>query len=148
MTMARAAAIILKGGSLALIKRNRAGQIYYIFPGGQIEEGESQIETVAREIKEELGLEVNVGPLVAEVIFKGKSQFHYLAEVISGEFGTGQGEEILGLVPTAYGTYAPVWVPVAELLQRDIRPRPVAELVLRSQIDGWPREALLIKESN
>lgn len=146
--MARAAAIILQNNSLALIERNRAGQIYYIFPGGQIEDGESQIETVAREVKEELGLEVNVGPLVAEVIFKGKSQFHYLADVISGEFGTGQGEEILGLVPTEYGTYAPIWVPLDELLQRDVRPRPVAELVLKSQSDGWPREGLLIKESN
>ena len=68
--MARAAAIILQNNSLALIERNRNGQIYYLFPGGQVEAGESQVETVTREVKEEIGLEISVGRLIAEVIFK------------------------------------------------------------------------------
>jgi len=58
--MARAAAIILQNNSIALIERKRAGQIYYLFPGGQIENGESKIETVVREVKEELGLDVTM----------------------------------------------------------------------------------------
>ncbi len=146
--MARAAAIILQNNSVAMIERNRAGQTYYLFPGGQIEDGESQIATVVREIKEELGLDVMVGQLVAEIVFKGKSQFHFLAKIVSGKFGSGKGLEILGLVPTEYGTYAPVWVPIKELKDRDVRPRVVAELVERSQKVGWPINPLVTDESN
>jgi 8-oxo-dGTP pyrophosphatase MutT (NUDIX family) len=146
--VARAAAIIIQNNLLALIERNRSGQIYYLFPGGQIEHGESQVDTVVREVKEELGLDVKVRDLLAEVVFKGKSQFHYLSEIIGGEFGTGQGAEILGKVPTEYGTYLPVWVRLSEVLQRDIRPRAVAELVVKSLSEGWPRERSLIQDSN
>jgi len=80
------------------------------------------------------------------VIFKDKSQFHYLADIVSGEFGTGQGDEILGLIPTEYGTYTPIWVPLDELMDRDVRPRVVAELMLKSRDDGWPKKSLKIEE--
>lgn len=146
--MARAAAIILQNNEIALIERNRNGQVYYLFPGGQVEEGESQIETVVREVREELGFEVTVGPLIAEIIFKGKSQFYYLVEIVSGEFGTGTGVEMLGLVPSEYGTYTPIWIPIDGLLNLDIRPRVVADLVVQSHELGWPAKHLVSEESN
>lgn len=145
--MSRVAAIILKENSLALIERKRAGLTYYVFPGGQIEDGESQVEALMREIKEELGLEINAGRLVAEVVFQGASQFFYLAEIVGGEFGAGRGEEMLGLVAVERGTYTPVWSPLAALLQRDVRPRAIAELVIRAQASGWLQDCLLIRES-
>ncbi|HLD93572.1 MAG TPA: NUDIX domain-containing protein [Anaerolineales bacterium] len=146
--MARAAAIILQNNSLALIERNRNGQIYYLFPGGQVEAGESQVETVTREVKEEIGLEISVGRLIAEVIFNGKSQFHYLADILGGEFGTGMGEEFLSRLPSEYGTYSAVWIPLTDLLKLDLRPKAVVDLVVRSQTDGWPRESLVVKEGD
>ena len=146
--MARAAAIILQNDSVAMIERNRAGQIYYFFPGGQIEEGESQKDTIVREVKEELGLDVKVGNLLAKVIFNARSQFHFLAEIMGGEFGTGNGDEMLGKVPSAYGTYSPVWVPVNELKNRDVRPRVVAELIEKSSKVGWPTEPIVTDDSS
>jgi len=49
-------AIILRGGKVAMEYVTRDG--YYKFPGGGIDEGETQIETLCRETREEAGLVV------------------------------------------------------------------------------------------
>lgn len=146
--MARAAAIIIQNDSVALIKRQREDRLYYLFPGGQIEQGETHPQTVTREIKEELGLNVIVGPLIAEVVFKGKSQYHYLATVTGGTFGTGDGAEMRNLVPSEYGTYTPVWVQLTDLPLQEVHPKFVSELVLKSQRYGWPQKALLCRDGD
>ena len=51
----RGAAIIVQKGKIALIKRIREDETYYVFPGGGIEEGETPEEATRREIFEELG---------------------------------------------------------------------------------------------
>lgn len=48
--------VILKGDKLALVYSKKYN--YYKFPGGGIDEGESHIQTLIREVKEESGLEV------------------------------------------------------------------------------------------
>jgi len=97
--MSRAGAILIQDGAIALIKRERTGELYYVFPGGQIEAGETLEAAVVREIQEELGLTVEVGPLVAEVSFRGKRQYYCLATVIGGRFGAGDGPEMAGHYP-------------------------------------------------
>ncbi len=46
----RGAAIIVQEGKIALIKRIREDETYYVFPGGGIEEGETPEEATRREI--------------------------------------------------------------------------------------------------
>ena len=90
----RAAALIVQGGSIALIERQRPTGHYYTFPGGGIEPGETAHEAVVREAREELGLAIEVHQLVADVRYRGRAQHHFLAEVTGGEFGSGTGEEM------------------------------------------------------
>ncbi len=58
MTRNRGAAIIVQEGKIALIKRIREDETYYVFPGGGIEEGETPEEATKREIFEELGVHI------------------------------------------------------------------------------------------
>lgn len=51
----RGAAIIVQEGKIALIKRIREEETYYVFPGGGIEECETPEEATKREVYEELG---------------------------------------------------------------------------------------------
>ncbi len=44
----RGSAIILENNQVALIKRVRDGQVYHVFPGGGIEEGESPEQAAIR----------------------------------------------------------------------------------------------------
>ena len=53
--------ILLKHNNKYLvIKQNFKGTVYYDLPGGRIEYGEDPYETLHREIKEELGIEVSI----------------------------------------------------------------------------------------
>ena len=65
--MARAAALIVNDGQIALIERRRSrrGALYYLFPGGQVEDSESPDAAAVREGEEEFGLRVAVERLVA-----------------------------------------------------------------------------------
>jgi 8-oxo-dGTP diphosphatase len=58
------AAIICMNGKVLCMRRGLGKYLYlqnkYEFPGGKMEKGETQIEALKREIKEEMGYELNV----------------------------------------------------------------------------------------
>ena len=61
------AAIIEKDGKILIAKRKQNDNLFsgfWEFPGGKIEEGETPEECMARELKEELDIEVEVGELI------------------------------------------------------------------------------------
>ncbi len=135
--MARARAVIIQDGAVALIERRRDGRLYYVFPGGGVEGDETPRQAAVREAREELGLVVAPGPLIAEVVRDGETQFFYLASVTGGAFGSGDGPEMTGAAP-ARGTYTPIWVSLAELRRLPVYPAAVAGIVAAAAERGWP----------
>lgn len=65
----RIAGIYARGGNILLVKHRKAGREYYLLPGGGQETGESAVEALEREWKEELSLNVTVG----KFLFCGES---------------------------------------------------------------------------
>ena len=64
-----AAALVFRGGRL-LIARRPTGKLLeglWEFPGGKLEPGETCRDCLQRELREELGIEVGVGPRIAIV---------------------------------------------------------------------------------
>jgi 8-oxo-dGTP pyrophosphatase MutT (NUDIX family) len=142
----RAGIILLQDDKVALIERQRAGLHYFTFPGGHVEKGENPEQAAIRETEEELGLHVTLKQLLVQFGWQGKWQYYYLGEVTGGTFGSGRGEEILTQLPER-GTYRPLWMPVADLLDQPVKPRELAELVVRAMQEGWPKQTVVIQEA-
>ncbi len=141
----RSAIILIEEDKLALIERHRAGLHYFAFPGGGVDEGECPEQAAIREAEEELGIVVEIKQKVVEVLFNKNIQYYFLAEKLSGEFGTGTGEEY-GEYNPAHGTYHPVWMPLVDVPNNNVLPRELAELIVRSVKECWPKEPVLIIE--
>ena len=90
------AAVVLRDSQVLLVQRGREpGKGSWGLPGGMLELGETLAEGARREVMEECGVEIEVGPLVA--VFEpmqrdedGRLRFHYvvvdyLARYLSGE---------------------------------------------------------------
>lgn len=142
----RAGIILIVDDKLALIERHRAGLHYFIFPGGGVDEGESDEQAAIREAKEELGIIVEIQQKAAELTRASGRQVYFLVHHISGEFGTGTGEEYGEYNPN-FGTYHPLWMPMDEVLQKNVLPRELAEFVVRSHKDGWKSAPAMIMEN-
>ena len=104
----RSAFVIIENNKVALIKRTRDGKVYYVFPGGGIEQGESPELAAIRETFEELGVHINIKEAFGIIHFNG-FQHYFHSEIIGGTFGTGTGEEFTHKDRNR-GTYEPVWV--------------------------------------
>ncbi|WP_335872740.1 NUDIX hydrolase [Bacillus sp. 2205SS5-2] len=120
----RSSVVIIESKRIGLIRRIREGNVYYVFPGGGIEKGETPEDGAKREALEELGVEVKVNDCIAEVEYNG-TQYFFLSEIINGEFGTGQGEEYIG-ENSGRGTYLPTWIDLHKLSSIDVKPKEVA----------------------
>lgn len=120
----RSAVIIWNNDHLALIKRERNGAIYYVFPGGGIEENETPAEAAKREALEELGLEVEIEECIYKLTGTAEESY-FLAQPTGGKFGTGTGMEFTE--PEAErGSYEAVWVATDKLPTIKLYPEELA----------------------
>ena len=84
-----AAALITREDNRVIILKNARGEWEY--PGGQVEKGETIIEGLQREITEETGVQVQVGPLVgiySRICEPMTVNFTFLCKWVAGQLKT------------------------------------------------------------
>jgi 8-oxo-dGTP diphosphatase len=123
----RGSAILIENDKVALIKRVSDNSVYYVFPGGGIEVGETPEQAAIREAFEELGVTITVSELFTTIEWNG-TQYFYLGKIEKGVFGTGAGEEFMD-ASRDRGTYEPMWVDIKDLNKLDIKPKEVADKI-------------------
>lgn len=133
----RGAVVLVEENKVALIKRVRDDSVYYVFPGGGIQQHETPEAAAKREAFEELNVQVEIEGLFATIYYEG-NQYFFIAKRTGGTFGTGLGEEYTNL-DRRRGTYEPVWVQLREAHKLNIKPREVAaklqQLAANEQLD-------------
>jgi 8-oxo-dGTP diphosphatase len=134
----RAGVVLTDGDSVALIRRDRIGQRYYVVPGGGVEPGETDADAAVREAFEELGVEVVCERVLAEVTFRDSVQIYFTARIVGGAFGTGQGAELDSTIGSPFGSYTPEWVPFADLEGLDARPAVLLSLLAAGPLPDEP----------
>lgn len=120
----RARAIIFYEDKIISMYREREGRIFYTFPGGGMEDVESEEDCVKREVFEEFGIKVK--PI--KKVYISESQIsishYYICEWISGEFGTGKGEEYEE--NNTNGVYKPTMIRILDIPNLPLKPDEVA----------------------
>jgi len=130
----RVRAVIVENGSLLLVHRIKKERDYYVFPGGGVEDGETDKDALVREVMEEVGVTVEVGKqfAVCEPDPSGgenQTQAFYECRITGGKIGTGTGPEFKP--GSSYeGTYAFEWIPCTELGKHVVFPEEVKRLFL------------------
>jgi mutator protein MutT len=130
----RVRGILVDNGTITLLKRVKKGDIYYVFPGGGVEKGESVKQALKRELEEELGIDVNIKKLLTKKRFDREEtkqiEYFYICETAGGKIGTGEGPEFQP--GNKYdGTHEVVQSPINKIKTLRLLPEEVKELVLR-----------------
>ena len=109
-------AALVRDGTRVLVSRRRADQPMpglWEFPGGKVEPGESPTEALAREVREELGCQVEVGR-IHEVVFHPYPEFDLYMLVYAAT--------ISGGTPRALDVAEIAWVEAKRLPELDLLP--------------------------
>ncbi|TMV50320.1 NUDIX domain-containing protein [Paenibacillus mesophilus] len=72
--------LIVQDNRFLMVKQQKHGRIFWNFPGGHIEEGESPEEACIREIEEETGYRV----AIQQLVYATPTKYSFTAAIISG----------------------------------------------------------------
>lgn len=127
-------AIIIDSEKLVAMYREKENRIYYTFPGGGIEENESENDCVIRECKEEFGIDVEVVRKVYIYEDEKTIQHFYICNWLDGVLGMGEGEEF---APNQNkGIYMPVLIPMELLKDKPLMPPEIADLLIKDYAEN------------
>lgn len=129
-------AIIRRNNTVFAARRNpdRSAGGLWEFPGGKIETGETPEEALARELREELDIEISVGALVDQSVSEVAGTTIELSCYTA---------ELQGAEPTASTDHdAMAWVGLHELEQLEWAPGdiPIIERLPQTLPEAWPTQ--------
>lgn len=134
----RAAAIIIHDGKV-LFHRNTA-DVYYALIGGRVQMCESSDDTVKREIKEEIGKDVEITGYVATIenFFNAKGKaYHEILFVHKAEFVEDEDKKITETLQNIEGdTEKHVqyeWLDINKFDEYDIRPSMIKDILINQE---------------
>lgn len=126
----RAGGLLIENGNVLLMHRikniNGERKEYYVVPGGGMEEGETLEEATKRELKEEIGIDVNL--ISAEPLLtleeESGTQYFNLVKRISGIVGTGTGPEFTDPSYSDRGVYSAEMIPIKDIINGKVNMVP------------------------
>lgn len=124
-------AVIIEDNKLLVFFRrklvNNKMITYYALPGGHLEENETLEETVIRELKEEMNVDIKILDYLGMIKVDGVLEYYYNAKIVGGniEFG---GEELERCNENNY--YEIRWLGLDELDNSGIRTLELVKKVL------------------
>ena len=129
----RSRAIIINNDKLVSMYREFDERVFYVFPGGGMEENETEEECVIREVYEEFG--INITPLKKVYIYETEKgiEYFYLCEWIDGEFATGTGEEY-DVNANKEGVYIPKLIEISSIPTLPLMPAEIASAFYKDYI--------------
>ena len=145
-----ARALIIRDGNLLVFLRKRHSRKtgewieYYSIPGGGIDKGETPESAAIRELREEMGVGIKLGSLVAHRIGRLFEHYVFVANIIDGEPHLMLDSEEAAHM-SERNQFIVQWVPVDMLTKENLRYySDYLELIQQLASGKEPREVLNI----
>lgn len=127
-------AIIIENNKLLVFFRRKLKDgkhiTYYAIPGGHVEENETNEETVIRELKEEMNLDIEILEYLGEIEAYNQIEYYYHAKIVGGELQFG-GEELERNNEDNY--YEVRWISLEEAINSDITAVDMIKKVINNE---------------
>ena len=126
-----ARAIIIEDNKLLVFFRRKVRDgkevTYYALPGGHVEGDDNYEDTVIRELKEEMNLDIEIVSYLDKLLVDNREEHFYHAKIVGGEMQFG-GEELERNNADNY--YEIRWLPITDLDNSGIRALEIIKKVL------------------
>lgn len=132
--------IIFKDDGIILIHRIKpktdgTKREYYVIPGGKMEHGETEEQTLLREIYEELGISVKLEKKIIEYNseYDDSVQIFYLCKYLCGVIGTGNGPEMTNKKEYK-GLFEPMIINKENIESINLVPEEIKKMIVKELI--------------
>lgn len=133
--------IIEEGNNVIFIKRtkkvNGGIKVFYVLPGGMLDEGETWEQAGIREAKEELSVDIRLDELFVEEYNQelDKEERFYFASVLKGKVKQGTGVEFQNMnIDSNYGLYEIVRISKKEIASYNILPITIKDKLVAAYV--------------
>lgn len=117
--------IVIKGDEMFFIHRIKNDEEYYVFPGGGIEEDETESEGLDRELMEEIGVKVEQIKSIYKLEQEERVEKYILCKYLSGNFKDANGPEWNSEEYKSHGFYEQVSIKINDLEKYNIVPEKI-----------------------
>lgn len=138
-----ARAIIIENGKILTMHRNKHGSQYFTLPGGRADVGESAQQTLAREIREECGMDIVSSRLV---FYEGhpepyNEQFIFLCDVAPhGDVGVQEWSEEGQMNRLGANIHTLIWVDIGAFAKIPFRTPQLQQAIVSGIKKGFPEQ--------
>lgn len=136
-----AALVILEDKLLVMFRKNT--EEYFVFPGGGIEENETDEQAARREIYEETSVKIDIDRLVYTLYYdNGDTHYYFLSHYMSGtpEIQAGTNEYVDNQLGNDF--YKPMWIPIKDLPTTALYPLPVRDRLISDYASGFSQNVV------
>lgn len=126
-------------GKILMIERHKAGEHYFVLPGGSVEEGESLQQAAVREVAEEASLSVIVDKLLyTGTDVYGHDQHIFLCTYLGGEPVLGPDSIEAKLMTEGQPQeWIPKWCSFDELRDQTVYPLGLLKYLEEDKLSGY-----------